>query len=459
MIEVYLLNEEDDRDYFIDKTNSNVIGLCERFGITLAERPEIPTAQMRKETIAIPGRDGQYSRENGYENVQISLRFNYIDEGNARETYYAVSNYLKTLEPGTTRFRLSDDRDQMFRTLDERPMIRPLNNDLLQWGDFTIDFTFKPFRTFEWKEVTMEGYRPHTFYPPYPNAMDTPQKVIHQVEGEFISLMDNDDVVYFLKTAGTRGDEITVDGKLLYAYTNPGSEDVHEMFTSASEVIDNPYKEWDTAFILSIFQTQRERLEYSEVHEPEGIRTSEVDWSRLVYYIDWDNEGMSYDDEDSFISYVHNETGKVYRRPLHLEIDKVKFEHLNIETEKAEELELRIAFFVSGSHRFFTVNTPRVEGVEFTVVATTESGLLTVEEEYQKTSYSTSYKDDEILHLAVYKDGRVIYEKMFIAPKIDKVIHLGKSKDMTGSFPTLNNDKKTLESNVTTRFRPTWNYL
>lgn len=211
------MNENDDRDYFVDGYMTNPIGLCEEFGITLRERPTIPTAQMRYESSIVPGKLGDYTEEDNYDNVEITLSFNYINSNNSgKSTYHAVSNALAKMSNGT-RLRFSDTKDNSYRELAQRPLIEELNNDLYGWGDFEITFTLKPFRYIEEPEKTLLNNTEIRLEQPLPNAMKTPQKITHDTEsGVVIETFKNGKKLYAIKNADTK--RVVADAELLYTY-------------------------------------------------------------------------------------------------------------------------------------------------------------------------------------------------------------------------------------------------
>lgn len=216
--EVYLMDKRDDRDYFVDKYMADPIGLCEEFGITLSERPIIPVAQMRYDSEIIPGKLGDHSSEDNYDNVEIELNFNYTSDSNARKTYGAVSNLLSRMAEGT-RLRFSDDNDGSYRELAHPPTIEPLNNDLYGWGDFQIMFTLKPFRYIEGREMSLTNNEEIRIEQPLPNAKKTPQQVMHQLrKGVNIETFKNNKKIYTIDTASSNASKIATDAEILSTY-------------------------------------------------------------------------------------------------------------------------------------------------------------------------------------------------------------------------------------------------
>lgn len=220
MTEIYLMNPTDDRDYFVDGNMVNPIGLCEQYGITLAERPNIPTAEMRYDASTIIGKLGDHSTEDNYENVEIELYFNYINVAgvNARETYHAVSNVLARMPEGT-RLRFSDDNDGTFRELARQPIIEPLNNDLYGWGDFVVVLILKPFRYIEEKELRLSDNTELRLEQPLPNAKKTPQTLIHQAMRSInIETYKNKNKIYEINTNNTNSKYIRTDAEQMNTY-------------------------------------------------------------------------------------------------------------------------------------------------------------------------------------------------------------------------------------------------
>lgn len=217
--EIYFMNAENDRDYFVDKFRGEPLGISEQFGITLKERPSIPTAELRYDTNKIQGMAGDHATEDDYENVEIILAFNYINsEANARETYNAVSNYLATMKPGI-RVRFSDDTDGTFRVLARKPLIEELNNDLYNWGDFEIILILKPFRYIEEKELNISTNSEIKLKQPLPNAMNIPQRITHYTERNVnIETYKNGNKVYTINSSTFNKNRIITDAELLYTY-------------------------------------------------------------------------------------------------------------------------------------------------------------------------------------------------------------------------------------------------
>lgn len=216
--EVYLMNPAADRDYFIDKTRTNPIGLSEQFNVTLAERPNIPTAELRYDNETVHGKPGDQFIEDNYDNIEIELYFNYISSNNARETYHSLTNSLARMTEGT-RLRFSDDDDGTFRELARKPIVEPLNNDLYNWGDFVITLVLKPFRHIEQGEIFMNTNANIKLKQPLPNAMKSPQKIRHTTERSVnIEVYKNNDKIYEIDSNNSQLKHIETNAEQMNTY-------------------------------------------------------------------------------------------------------------------------------------------------------------------------------------------------------------------------------------------------
>lgn len=112
----------------------------EEFNIHLAERPYIPVAQPRYEEYGVPGRNGTLKRLDGYDNVGVDLRFNYIDK-DAKDIFDEIVNWLHY------RDRYQESDSDKYRIIAEPVIdVSPANNDFYDWVDFEIHLEFEPFK-------------------------------------------------------------------------------------------------------------------------------------------------------------------------------------------------------------------------------------------------------------------------------------------------------------------------
>ena len=119
----------------------------------MAERPVLPVSQPKYLSYEVPGRNGKLTVFDGYEDVPIRLRFNFIKQ-NVKPTFRDVVNFLT----GKSKFRLSDDN--RYRVI-AQPVINVSdgNNDIPGWCDFEIEFITEPF---EYEDATMQSTTTNT---------------------------------------------------------------------------------------------------------------------------------------------------------------------------------------------------------------------------------------------------------------------------------------------------------
>ena len=71
-------------------------------GAGLASRPLVRLGRMRYEVITVPGRDGELTREEGYEPTTIEVEFNWLEanqSNNAQATRRKLSAVSATVIP------------------------------------------------------------------------------------------------------------------------------------------------------------------------------------------------------------------------------------------------------------------------------------------------------------------------------------------------------------------------
>ncbi|WP_208560635.1 hypothetical protein [Marinilactibacillus kalidii] len=110
-----------------------------KFNITLAERPELTVAKERYLVYEVPGRNGNLTVFDGYDNVPLTLHFNFIDD-DVRATFREMNNWLI----GKKKVRLSDT--EMYRNITQSVLtVNAANNDIKEWCDFELEIITDPF--------------------------------------------------------------------------------------------------------------------------------------------------------------------------------------------------------------------------------------------------------------------------------------------------------------------------
>lgn len=181
-----------------------------QFNLTLAERPEITVAKERYLTYEVPGRNGNLTVFDGFENVPLVLHFNFINT-NVRSTFREINNWLI----GRSKVRLSDTK--MYRIITQSIIsVNTVRNDLKEWCDFEIEIMTEPF---EYEDAgTEEASGETTIYNPSKIDAETTLKVYG--EGTCRVLLNNNQII--LKDVQ---DFIIVDGIIKKAHKLLSSKD------------------------------------------------------------------------------------------------------------------------------------------------------------------------------------------------------------------------------------------
>ncbi|GAA0865988.1 distal tail protein Dit [Paraclostridium tenue] len=121
----------------------NDLNSYEDFGLSIVKRPDIPNPTLKKTTKEVPGRDGLlYEVLGGYEDIVISVEFNFIEKINIKERFRQVKAWISGIQNDKLIF--SDDLDWFYKVVDVK-----LNGNfetiLRMKGSFKIDFTCRAF--------------------------------------------------------------------------------------------------------------------------------------------------------------------------------------------------------------------------------------------------------------------------------------------------------------------------
>ncbi|KXI14670.1 phage tail component protein [Peptostreptococcus anaerobius] len=129
-------------------------------GFCIKERPHIPTTKARVESIDVQGRDGSLHIDKGYEDIDISVELNILDDkmqSRIREVKGLIFDCDKIL--------FSDD--EHFCYIVNSVTIGDIENEVNYYGSFEVTFNCRPFSykvsTFEYKTISnslfVEGYK------------------------------------------------------------------------------------------------------------------------------------------------------------------------------------------------------------------------------------------------------------------------------------------------------------
>lgn len=448
--EIYLLSPTDDRAYFVDETAEDApVGLCERYGVTLAERPSIPTAEMRYDEIVVPGRHSSYKRQEGHDDIEIPLSFNFISP-EPREVYLSVANYLRTLEPGT-RFRLSNDNDGTYRVLARTPRVDPLNSDLDEWGDFIVHVILEPFRYIEEPEVTIEPDAPVTLTPSVINAMDTPQIIEHMEVSETNTVTWNEQEVYSIDE-DIPVDSFIVDGIMQYTYGEERS--------SGSGYPLHFYNNFNS--LRMVFEKEPyEGFNYNDVDMPSDLRTN---FSGDYIHFDVRTHSVNVPDgaPDSFLRFL-DVNGNEIEKPIHAEQATLDYTTSHeTDPDEINEEEFNIGIVASEGQRFIFLQFNNASRHRTRVTVETENQTF---EPYEAQQGRNSYyfEDDEEVTITAQDAHGVepaVTHTFRTTQKGGEVLGIkNMNRYMRGGFLELRGASNVIESTSTIKFRPLWRFL
>lgn len=109
-------------------------------GFSLAERPYIPTAEMRVNHIYVDGKDGSWTKEEGYSDLDILTTLNILEFENIKQRIREV----KPLIMNAKEIRLSDELDYFYKV--KSVNIEDINNEHQGYGYFDVKFVLDPYQ-------------------------------------------------------------------------------------------------------------------------------------------------------------------------------------------------------------------------------------------------------------------------------------------------------------------------
>lgn len=117
----------------IDNTHIKDLKLC------LSERPAIPTAQRDVEHVEIKGRHGSLTKKYGYKDIQYSLMFDFLEDTSFKQAFRTAKMALINAK----KLSFLDDPNIYYKI--KSVEIEDAANDILEYGQFTTNFTLDPF--------------------------------------------------------------------------------------------------------------------------------------------------------------------------------------------------------------------------------------------------------------------------------------------------------------------------
>lgn len=108
------------------------------FQLCLVERPDIPTAKQKIQTIEVPGRDGPLTKKEGFEDVSFKLLFNLLEDYNIKPLLRKIKAWLMQSKI------LSFTDDDVYRKI-KQVEIGDINNEIEEYGMFEVNFVADPY--------------------------------------------------------------------------------------------------------------------------------------------------------------------------------------------------------------------------------------------------------------------------------------------------------------------------
>ncbi|WP_181294608.1 distal tail protein Dit [Heyndrickxia sporothermodurans] len=107
--------------------------------LSLSERPAIPTPERDTEHIDIQGRHGSLTKKYGFKDIPYSLTFDFLEDTPFKQAFRKA----KIVFFKAKKLSFEDDPDifYMIKSVE----IEDALNDVLEYGQFTVNFTLAPF--------------------------------------------------------------------------------------------------------------------------------------------------------------------------------------------------------------------------------------------------------------------------------------------------------------------------
>lgn len=118
----------------LDDTNIEVLDLC------LADRPEIPTAEQDVNSVEIRGRHGSLTKKYAYKDIEYPLTFNFLEDVSFKRAFRKA----KVVIFNAKKLFFEDDPDVYYKI--KSLTIEDAGNEILEFGQFTVNFILDPFQ-------------------------------------------------------------------------------------------------------------------------------------------------------------------------------------------------------------------------------------------------------------------------------------------------------------------------
>lgn len=119
-----------------------------QYGACVAVRPSIPAPELRHESYTIKGRHGSLIEEDAFDDISFSVEYNVLEDFNIKPLIRELRGYFF----GKETLRFTDD-DVFYKI--KRVSIQDMDNEIEEYGYFTVDFQCDPFSYANTSAVTL----------------------------------------------------------------------------------------------------------------------------------------------------------------------------------------------------------------------------------------------------------------------------------------------------------------
>lgn len=115
---------------------------CKSYRLCIVGRPKVPSPNVKFQEFEVHGHNGSYYEKTGYEDVEYTLTFNYMEEpevGTFKFQMRKIRHWLYQAQ----RLELSDEPDIFYKI--KKVEIGDAENDIVEFGYFDVTFTLAPF--------------------------------------------------------------------------------------------------------------------------------------------------------------------------------------------------------------------------------------------------------------------------------------------------------------------------
>lgn len=214
---------EDEIQLVVDGVN------CTSLGLTLVDRPLIPSPKIQYKEQEVIGGKGAVLQRFGYQDITYSITLNYLEELE-KNTFKRVFREIRHWLYNGKTLQLTDEPEVSYQI--KKVEIGDADNEIIEYGKFTINFTLTPFGKLSEKsplvftkgiEKKLYTFTNQSLYPSDP--------IIHLYgNGDCTLYLNDDEPIQFKKITN----DIIVDSEKKLTYRKDGKLVINESGKQAS---------------------------------------------------------------------------------------------------------------------------------------------------------------------------------------------------------------------------------